>query len=44
MIESIKRKLTERFKMTDTGDIFLIHGMQVKRDLEIKTLTISHEN
>ena len=30
--------------MTDMGDVFLVHGMQVTRDLEIKTLTISHEN
>ena len=30
--------------MTDMVDISLVHGMQVTRDRQIKTLTISHEN
>ena len=34
----------ERFKMPDMGDVSLVHGMQVARDRQIKTLTISHEN
>ena len=44
MIEGIKREWMERFKMTDMVDISLVHGMQVTRDRQIKTLTISHEN
>ena len=44
MIGSIKRKLMERFKMTDMGDVSLVLGMQVTHDHQNKTLTISEEN
>ena len=40
-IESIKRKLIDRFKMTDMGDVSLVLGMLVTRDRQNKTLTIS---
>ena len=36
MIESIKRKLTERFKMTDMGDVSYVLGIQVSRDRQNK--------
>ena len=44
VIESIKRKLMERFKMTDMGGVSLVLGMQVTHDRQNKTLTISQEN
>ena len=44
LIEKIKRKLMDRFKMTDMGDVSLVLGMQVTRDRRGKTLTISQEN
>ena len=44
MIESIKRELMGKFKMTDMGDVSLILGRQVTRDHQNKTLTISQEN
>ena len=44
MIESIKRKLMERFKMTDMGDVSLVLGMQVTGNRQNKSLTISQEN
>ena len=40
VIESIKRTLTERFKMTDMGDVSRILGMQVTRDRQNKTPTV----
>ena len=36
VIESIKRKLMERFKMTDMGDVSLVLGMQVTGDRQNK--------
>ena len=33
----------EKFKMTDMGDVSLVLGMQITRDREKKTLTISQE-
>ena len=44
VIESIKRKLIARFKMTDMGDVSLVLGMHVTRDRQNNTLTISQEN
>ena len=44
MIEKIKRKLMDRFKVIDLGDVLLVLGMQVTRDRQGKTLTISQEN
>ena len=43
MIEKIRSKVTEKFKMTDMGDVSLVLGMQITRDREKKTLTISQE-
>ena len=34
----------KRFKMTDMGDVSLVLGMQVTRDRQQKTMTISQEN
>ena len=33
----------EKFKMTDMGDVSLVLGMQITRDRENRTLTISQE-
>ena len=44
VIESIKRKLMVRFQMTGMGDFSLVLGMEVTRDRQNKTLTISQEN
>ena len=43
LIEKIRSKLTEKFKMADMGDVSLVLGMQITRDWEKKTLTISQE-
>ena len=43
MIEKIRIKLMEKFKMTYMGDVSLVLGMQINRDRETKTLTISQE-
>ena len=40
-IEDIKRKLMDKFKMSDMGNISLVLGMQVTRDRERGTLTIT---
>ena len=42
--EKITRKLMNQFKMTDMVDVLLVLGMQVTRDKQGKTLTISQEN
>ena len=39
----IMSKLMDKFKMTDLGDVSLVLGMQITRDREKKTLTISRE-
>ena len=44
LIEKIKRKLMDQFKMTDMGDVSLVLSMQVTRDRQGKTLTNSQEN
>ena len=43
LIEKIRIKLMEKFKMTYMGDVSLVLGMQINRDRETKTLTISQE-
>ena len=43
LIEEIRSKLMEKFKMTDMDDVSLVLGMQITRDREKKTLTISQE-
>ena len=40
VIESIKRQLTERFKMTDMGDVSHVLGMQVTRHHQNKIPTV----
>ena len=44
VIEIIKRKLMERFKMTNTGDVSRVLGVHVTGYHQNKTLTISQEN
>ena len=44
VIAGIKRKLMDMLKMTDMGDTSLVLGMQVTRDRQNETLTISQEN
>ena len=44
VIESIKRKVIARYKMTDMADGLLVLGMQATRDRQNKTRTISQEN
>ena len=39
----VQEKLKQRFKMTDMGAVSLVLGMEIKRDLERGTLTISRE-
>ena len=43
VIEDIKRKLMDKFKMSDMGNVSLVLGMQVTRDRERGTLTITQE-
>ena len=42
-ISMVKGKLQKRFKMTDMGKAYLVLGMEIKRDREAGTLTISQE-
>ena len=42
-ISMVKEKLQKRFKMTDMGEASLVLGMEIKRDREAGTLTISQE-
>ena len=44
LIGKFKRKLIDQFKMTGMGDVSLVLGMQVTRDRQGETLTISQEN
>ena len=39
----VKDKLNQRFKMTDMGAVPLVLGMEIKRDFERGTLTISQK-
>ncbi|CAB1120611.1 unnamed protein product [Ectocarpus sp. CCAP 1310/34] len=42
-ISMVKGKLQKRFKMTDLGEASLVLGMEIRRDREANTLTISQE-
>ena len=42
-IAMVKEKLKLRFKMTDMGAVSLVSGMEIKRDVECGTLTMSQE-
>ena len=42
-ISKVKRQLTQRFKMTDMGEASLVLGIEIKRNRELSTLTISQE-
>ncbi|CAB1118025.1 unnamed protein product [Ectocarpus sp. CCAP 1310/34] len=42
-ISMIKKKLKQRFKMTDMGEVKLVLGMEIKRDRNQGALTISQE-
>ena len=42
-ISILKGKLQKRFKMTDMGEASLVLGMEIKKDREAGTLTISQE-
>ena len=44
VIETIKKKLKDNFEVSDLGDVSLVLGMQVTRDREKETLTISQED
>ena len=44
MIETVKEKLMDKFKMADMGDVSLVLGIQVTRDRERGTLTITQED
>ena len=44
VLQELKRKLMNRFTMTDMGDVSLVLGMQITRDREAGTLTISQEH
>ena len=39
----VKKKLQKRFEMTDMGPASLVLGMEIKRDCEQGTLTISQD-
>jgi len=43
VISMVKRKLKQRFKMVDMGEVSLVLGMEMKRNREKGTLTISQE-
>ena len=44
VIETIKKKLKDNFQMSGLGNVSLVLGMQVTRDREKGTLTISQED
>ena len=44
VIETIKKKLMGKFKITDMGDVSLVLGIQVTCNRERGTLTITQEN
>ena len=39
----VKSQLKQRFKMTDMGEESLVLGIEIKRDRQLGTLTISQE-
>ena len=44
VLKELKRKLMEWFTMTDMAEVSLAVGMQITRDREAGTLTISEEH
>ena len=44
VLQEVKRKLMNRFTMTDMGDVSLVLGMQISRDRKAGTLAISQEH
>ena len=44
VLQELKRKLMNCFTMTDMGDVLLALGVQITRDREAVTLTISQEH
>ena len=44
LLKDLKIKLVDRFTMTDMGDVSMVLGMQITRDREAKTLTISQDH
>ena len=42
-LNSVKSALSEKFKMTDDGEIKIVLGIDVARDREKGVLTLSHE-
>jgi hypothetical protein len=42
-IESAKRAIGDQFRMTDFGDTKLILGMDITRNKEAGTISLSHE-
>ena len=43
VIETVKKKLMDKFKMSDIGDVSLVLGMEGTRDRENGTLSIFRE-
>lgn len=43
VIQTIKSKLMDKFKMSDMGDVSLVLGMEVKRDRKNGSISISQE-
>lgn len=44
LISKLKKELKDRFEMTDMGEVKLILGMEVQRNYEEGTLTITQQN
>ena len=44
LLKDLKMQLMNRFAMNDIGDVSMVLGMQIIRDREAKTLTISQEH
>lgn len=44
MVKQLKKAITDRFAMTDMGEVSLILGMTVTRDYETGTLSITQKN
>ena len=44
LLETLKQRLLSRFKMKDMDNVSLVLGMQVTRECEKGTLTISQED
>ena len=44
LLTDLKTQLIGRFAMTDTEDVSMVPSMQITRDREAKTLTISQEH